>query len=175
MIVIGVDPGVTGAIVSYDSNGNLKLMPIPLINFKLIKKEIDWGFLKQYIESSFMDWSFNDARIPVPSPNTHVFIEQTWSHRGQGISSTYKFGYNSGILHGLFLALGFPITYVSPQRWKKEMGLIGKDKKDSVVKAENLFPKYKSWFRGPKGGIKDGLAEAALIAKYGYDVISEGS
>jgi len=58
----------------------------------------------------------------------------------------------------------FRLVRVRPQAWKKKMGLIGKDKTASRGLARELFPQYAERFKLVK---HDGLAEAALIARYG--------
>jgi crossover junction endodeoxyribonuclease RuvC len=166
MIVIGIDPGIGGGIASY--NGEiLDVSPMPFIDEFAVKKEMDWQGVIDLAQTKWM--KHNE-----PNMNTHVFIEQTWAHPKQGVTSVFTFGYHSGALYGIFLALGFFVHYVSPQKWKAAMGLTGKEKLESVKLAETLFPEHQNVFRGPKGGPRDGPAESSLIAKYGYDFLSEG-
>ena len=91
------------------------------------------------------------------------------SRPGEGVSSAFKFGVVFGGLRAITAAKGVPITLVNPSVWMKGMGVGRGSKEASVIRASELFPTYAAEFRGPRGGIKDGVAEAALIAKYGYD------
>ena len=58
-------------------------------------------------------------------------------------------------------ALGLPLSFVSPVKWKKDLGLWGRDKDRSRQLAAETWPARAGWFarRGD-----DGIAEAALIA-----------
>ena len=78
---------------------------------------------------------------------------------------------NSGINFGKMLAWAEVITMADeiytpmPHIWKQNMRLT-KDKGLSVQRAETIFPEF-TGFRGPRGGLRDGIAEAALIAEWG--------
>jgi crossover junction endodeoxyribonuclease RuvC len=153
MEVVGVDPGLSGAVASW--NGT-QLCTVEVPSFKAAARglEVDWASL--YFD---VDIQFSTA--------DHVFIERVGSMPGQGVASTFKFGYVAGGFRGMFTAMGRPITLVTPQKWKKALS-VGASKDSSVARATQLFPSYAPIFRGPRGGLKDGVAEAALIAYYGF-------
>ena len=71
-----------------------------------------------------------------------------------------------GILLGAGAALDIPVTLVKPTQWKRLMR-VPADKRASVQRASQLFPHVASLFKGPRGGVFDGRAEAALIALFG--------
>ena len=76
----------------------------------------------------------------------------------QGISSTFKFGYNAGMLEGFLVAACIPYEFVIPAKWQRYMGcLTGGDKKITYKKAQQLFPLNK---------ITHSVADALLIAEY---------
>jgi len=62
---------------------------------------------------------------------------------------------------------------ISARKWKKYFGLTS-DKLKSVEKAEELFAGEDIKFRGPKGGLKDGRAEALLLAYYAQRQAEKG-
>ena len=103
----------------------------------------------------------------------HVFLERVHSRPGEGVSSAFKFGCVFGGLRAMIAAKVIPLTLVTPTVWMKEMGVGRGSKEASVLRATELFPSHASAFRGPKGGKKDGVAEAALIARYGYDRLTK--
>lgn len=157
MEVLGADPGLNGAIASWDGQ-QLFVIIVPVFEAAKRGKEIDWSVLA------------SDVAITFPHA-AHVFIERVHSRPGEGVSSAFKFGFNAGGLRGMFAAMGKPITYVGPAVWKKALGLSAA-KDPAVALASQLFPNDAAFFRGPKGGLRDGPAEAALIAYYGYEKLN---
>ncbi len=90
---------------------------------------------------------------------------------GQGLSSTFTIAHDYGEIVGAVEALQLPFELVRPQDWQAMMlrgegKAKGKELKKSYTRvAERLWPRES--FRGPKGGLRDGKAAAALIAEYG--------
>ena len=81
---------------------------------------------------------------------------------GQGVSSMFGFGVSYGILQGVIASLGIPSVLVTPQRWKKAAGLMGKPKDYARTLAQRLYPAAELSRK------KDiGRADAILIARYG--------
>ena len=104
----------------------------------------------------------------------HVFLERVMSRPGEGISSAFKFGLVFGGLRGMIAVKLLPLTLVTPAVWMKEMGVGRGSKEASIIRATELFPANAKECRGPKGGKKDGVAEAALIALYGARILTRG-
>jgi crossover junction endodeoxyribonuclease RuvC len=154
MEIGGVDPGLKGAVASWDGR-HLSVVGVPTMAAASRGRDIDWATL-----SFEIDLIFNGV--------DHFFIERVGARPGQGVSSMFKFGFVAGGLRGLIASMAIPVTYVVPTVWKKAMGLSA-SKDAAFARACELFPSDVGLFRGPKGGIKDGFAEAALIARYGYD------
>ena len=71
-----------------------------------------------------------------------------------------------GLIVGAAAALGIATTQVKPAAWKKSLR-IPADKRAAVARATQLLPTLGGLFKGPRGGVFDGRAEAALIALYG--------
>ena len=94
-----------------------------------------------------------------------ALIERVHAMPKQGVSSTFKFGTNYGLLRGFLIALSIPFEEVTPQRWQKHMGCLTRgDKNVSKAKAQQLFPGLK---------IGHATADALLIAEYGRRINSE--
>lgn len=147
--IMGVDPGVSGAIAFYFSAypNVISAEDVPVTG-----NDIDAVTLA--------------ARIEQMRPDMCV-IEAVGAMPGQGVSSTFKFGCSYGIVRGVVLAQKVPLHFVSPQRWKKYFGLIGEDKDASRKKAQHLWPSSDHF-----GRKKDhGRAEAALMARFGAETI----
>lgn len=89
-----------------------------------------------------------------------VVLEDVHAMPKQGVTSSFGFGRTKGVIEGVFAANGRPITYVSPAKWKRALGLT-KDKGASRRRAIELWPDKAALFARVKD---DGRAEAALIA-----------
>ncbi|MBC8388982.1 MAG: hypothetical protein H8E13_13180 [Actinobacteria bacterium] len=145
MYFIGIDVGKSGAVAVINKTTK-KVYDCPLIKNKT-KKVIDINSL-YLILSSF-------------SANSTVLVENVHAFPGQGVVSMFSFGKGFGIYLGLLTALEMKYKLVTPQKWKKEFNLKGKNKKDSIAVAKKLFPNIKITKS------KDGRADALLIAEYG--------
>ena len=152
MRVGGVDPGINGAIASWDGE-RLVTLKIPSVKAKGRGNTVDW--IKLAKDTVFY-FPFVD----------HWYIEEVGAMPGQGVSSMFKFGYVAGALRGIISSMSAPITMVRPSVWKPDMA-VTKDKKQTAARAAELFPQDANLFYGPRGGVEDGVAEAALIAFYG--------
>lgn len=87
---------------------------------------------------------------------------------GQGVTSMFSFGYSAGFMYGLVVASGKPHTFLTPQSWKKIVGLSGSDGEQSRARASQLMPGCARFWPLKK---HDGRAEAALIAWAGKMMI----
>ncbi len=94
-------------------------------------------------------------------------IEKVHAMPGQGVTSSFNFGFGTGVYHGICRALKIPLVEVRPQEWQKGLGLPAdrkKRKKALAEKAQLEFPEIR--FFGAKGGVLDGRSDALYIAKY---------
>lgn len=148
MKIIGIDPGLSGGIALYD-NGDYWTndMPVFMIERNRRKKrDIDIPNLVVLLKSA-----------------DHAFVEQVGAMPKQGVSSTFAFGKGYGIILGILGALEIPVTLVTPQRWKKALG-VPKGKDAARMRASQLLPGCADQWPLKK---HDGRAEAAMIAYYG--------
>lgn len=150
MFVLGIDPGLEGAL-SYIDGERAKLVSIQMPYFE---KTGSNKKTKKFIDSS----KIVDILNANPTP-AYAFMEQVASSPQMGVVSAFSFGEGYGKIQGILAALGIPLTLVPPQTWKKSLNA-PKDKKEAIARANQLFPGAS--FR------KDGLAEASLITLYGY-------
>lgn len=157
-MIIGIDPGNTGAIAVLAEGGRLiAIHDMPLMaNGK--KQQVNpselTNILREYLTGRY--------ELAV-GPTVH--LERVSAMPGQGVSSMFNFGMGFGVIQGVVAALGIPVKLVTPQSWKKRAGLIGKDKDNARTLAQQLYPS------APLGRKKDiGRADAILIAKFGQEV-----
>lgn len=151
--LIGIDPGCSGAIVVLQSERCPE--PIEWMRMPTMKEgkaaRVDCAELVRFLE--YVDTG-------------HAYVEAVHAMPGQGVSSMFSFGHAAGSVMGVLTALRIPVTLVTPQRWKKAAGLIGKDKDAARSRAIQLWPR---WVALGKKGEGQALADAALIARYGSD------
>ncbi len=149
--VIGIDPGLSGAIAFFASVDDLMIIDVP--SFEASRgKQVDLHKLVS---------SFNEA-LTVYEPK-HAFIENVHTMPKQGISSAFKFGKTCAYLEMLIAAFSIPITLVTPQEWKKELK-VQKHKDNSRLRASQLLPEHANMWPLKK---HHNRAEAILIAYYG--------
>lgn len=83
----------------------------------------------------------------------------------QGVVSMFKLGASYGYLKGVLDSLGIPWFAARAKEWQRDVGIPAKaDKSVHVQVASRLFPTAELY--GPKGGVKDGRADALLMAEY---------
>lgn len=151
---IGIDPGVTGAIALLSPKGDLDdLLDMPTLLLTGTRQKVNAAELGKIISR----W--------VDLPGLTALLEQVGAMPGQGVSSMFGFGMSYGIVQGVLGALQIPVTFVTPQAWKKRAGIPAKAEKDfSRTIAQQLYP-LASLDRK-----KDvGRADAILIARFGLN------
>jgi hypothetical protein len=156
---IGVDVGRKGGIALISSTG-LSLWPMVVEQ----QRGLDLTALTAIVLQCGMPSS-----LPA-----RVGIEHNTARPGEVPDYAYKFGLQEGQLHGMFYAHGFYIDLLSPQTWLDKMGLPGKVwDQGCKQRLEILYRHFpNAQVVGPRGGIMDGLVEAALIAIYMRELYS---
>ena len=143
----GVDPGKSGAIVFL----NEKRVPL------LVIERMPW--VNNRIDSRALY-----GMLATAGDKLHVAVEKVHSMPRDSAKSAFTFG---GAYHGLLGIVDLfdaPLVLPSPQTWKKEMLRDrGKEKKDSVAAAHDIFPSLRPSLKTLSS---HNLAEAALIAAY---------
>ena len=163
-MIIGIDPGVTGAISYFSNNGELlSVRDLPTMALGK-KKQINAAGL-----SSFLDYAqnhFNSARDEWFDDKNCLsqvaYLEKVNAMPGQGVSSMFNFGMGYGVIQGVLAANNIPLHLVTPQSWKKYHNLIGKDKECARTLAVQKFPKAELHLKKHIG-----RADAILIGQYG--------
>jgi len=142
--VAGIDPGITGglAVIHNGQLSGVEAMPVH-----------DGRADGRAIDEILGEWE-PDA----------VYVENTHAMPKNGSQASFSLGLNTGIVLGVIQSNEFRLVRIPPITWKRKMGLIGKDKNASRGLARELFPNFADSFKLVK---HDGLAEAALIARYG--------
>lgn len=149
MIVVGIDPGASGALALIVDGELTDVIDAPAIDKRInVPTVTEW----------FKGWQTSVGRID------RVVIENVHAMPKQGVSSSFNFGRALGAVEAVPQALGLVCTYATPSVWKKSMGLVGKGKGASRQLATDLHPSWAAMFRRVKD---DGRAEAVLLAMWG--------
>lgn len=152
--ILGIDPGLSGALaILHPESARIRIVDMPLFEFtttRVRKKTDQYAIVREIVQQDL----------------AHVYIEEVAASPQMGVVSAFSFGEGFGILKGACAALNLPLTPVKPKDWKKQMR-VPADKRAAVHRASQLFPGVAHLFKGPRGGVFDGRAEAALIALFG--------
>ena len=155
MLIIGIDPGISGSICFLKDGKILDVIEMPtMAEGKKNKRQVNGSQIYNEISKRINNDSYQDIR---------VIIEQVSAMPGQGVTSMFNFGQSFGILKGICSAMQLPMYFVRPAKWKKYFGLIKSEKDASRTKAIEVFPYFSSELSRKKDSNK---ADAILIASF---------
>ena len=158
MLIIGIDPGISGSICFFEDGKILDVLEMPtMTDGKKNKKQVNGAQIYNEISSKIMG---------IEKQNLRVIIEQVSAMPGQGVTSMFNFGQSFGILKGICSAMQLPMYFIRPAKWKKYFGLIKSEKDASRTKAIEMFPYFSSQLSKKKDSNK---ADAILIASFYYE------
>ena len=157
MLIIGIDPGISGSICFFEDGKILDVIEMPVMTEgKKNKKQVNGA----QIYNEFL------KRINNKGDQTRVVIEQVSAMPGQGVTSMFNFGQSYGILKGICSAMQLPMFFVRPAKWKKYFNLINSQKDASRTRAIEIFPYFSAQLSKKKDSNK---ADAILIASFYYE------
>ena len=148
MTTIGIDPGLDGAIAKVQGS-DIEVWDMPTLEVKK-KRFVNAPMLADLISS-------------IKTPECEVFLERVSARPGQGVTSMFSFGTSCGIIQGIVAALHLPLTFVTPQMWRRKMG-VSKGKDGSRQRILELRPELAFRFSRKKD---HGRADAVLLALFG--------
>ena len=137
-LYIGIDPGKKGALAIIDGE-NVSVIP--------------------FDEDTYIQELHIASKLPCV-----CCLERVGAMPGQGVTSMFSFGTNFGFIQGVLQAYHIPFELVTPQKWKKEFGVSGKN--ESVTVCKRLFPGVSLLATEKCRKDSDGMAEALLMAEY---------
>lgn len=158
MIILGVDPGVNGAITVYctEKRQFLHSMNYPTKFDKNNKKQI-WVKMLYYAVNKLLLSYENQV------DNIIAVLEKVHAMPAQGVSTTFSFGRNFGIIDAIIncALIESNIYYVRPVDWKRKFNLFHKPKAAAKQYILENYPEAKALIT------RADQADAALIALYG--------
>ena len=156
MIIIGIDPGITGAISILENKKVIEVYETPtMIDRKKNKRQVNGAQITNIIKK----WLNKDKEVI-------AVVEHVNAMPGQGVTSMFNFGQSFGVIKGICSALSLPIYFVRPTKWKKHFNLIKTNKDASRTKVIEVYPEISSKLSRKKDSNK---ADAILIARYFND------
>tara|TARA_B100000287_G_scaffold359503_1_gene351537 strand:+ start:197 stop:697 length:501 start_codon:yes stop_codon:yes gene_type:complete len=163
MLIIGIDPGISGSICFFEEGKIVDVIEMPImVDGKKNKKQVNGAQIYNEISE----------RISTrKKENIRVVIEQVSAMPGQGVTSMFNFGQSFGILKGICSAMQLPLYFVRPAKWKKHFNLINSQKDASRTRAIEIFPYFSSQLSKKKDTNK---ADAILIASFYYETYKIG-
>jgi crossover junction endodeoxyribonuclease RuvC len=157
MLIIGIDPGISGSICFFKDGKIIDVIEMPtMTEGKKNKKQVNGAQIYNEISK----------RVNQTDNQTRVVIEQVSAMPGQGVTSMFNFGQSFGILKGICSAMQLPVFFVRPAKWKKYFNLINSEKDASRTRAIEIFPYFSSQLSKKKDSNK---ADAILIASFYHE------
>ena len=158
MLIIGIDPGLSGSICFMEDGKILDVIEMPtMAEGKKSKRQVNGSQIYNEILKRVNNHEKNDIR---------VIIEQVSAMPGQGVTSMFNFGQSFGILKGICSAMQLSMYFVRPSKCKKYFNLINSEKDASRTRASEIFPYFSSQLSKKKDSNK---ADAILIASFYYE------
>lgn len=147
VITLAVDVGAYGALAWLDERGNLlEVDDMPSISVRG-KQRVSAPGLAAMMKRHLLD---------------RVVVEGTGAFPGQGVASSFAFGYASGLVEGVVVGLGYPVEIIQAAVWKKRAN-VPKDKGAVRQMAQRAWPLMAERFALVK---HDGRADAALLGRW---------
>lgn len=161
MRILGIDPGVYGAIALLDGAA-LTVLDVPSVKATRSRSAVD-----RYELARMIDALASSGRID------HAFIEGVSSRPTDGHVGAFMFGRAYEALCMAVAAHFIPITEPTPAKWRNGLGIPRAEKPGDktfvVARADTLFPTHAHQWRAKCHADR---AEAALIAEYGRRVLA---
>jgi crossover junction endodeoxyribonuclease RuvC len=155
MLIIGIDPGINGAICFFENGEVKEILDMPnMAEGKKNKRQINGPQIYNEISKRI---------INISKKEVVVVIEQVSAMPGQGVTSMFNFGQSFGVLKGICSAMQLSMHFVRPAKWKKYFNLIKTEKDASRTKVIEIFPYISSQLSRKKDSNK---ADAILIASF---------
>lgn len=153
MRIVGIDPGLDGAIALIDTD----IMKLHVEDMPTYEIKVGRSMKRRISAHGFAMLLAGLYQID------HVFIERVGAMPGQGVTSMFSFGYSAGLTEGIVAARGCAYSYLTPQEWQK-LARVSGGKDGSREKASRLFPCDADLFMRKKD---NGRSDAVCIAYAG--------
>lgn len=178
MRVIGIDPGLSGALCLIENGVLAAVIDMPVMakgkGSGLVKNEVNPAGLATVLREWLAGISdASEVRVVVELVNSRPTTGPPQpcpvckrDRKALGSSSVFSMGDTGGCIRGVLAALGLPVEWVSPATWKRHFQLPGGAEMKEVARAHaiKLYP------GADLARKKDhNRAEAILLARWHID------
>jgi crossover junction endodeoxyribonuclease RuvC len=120
MTILGIDPGLDGAVALLTEDGDLlRIEDMPTL--------LDGAKGQRAVNPALL------ASIVYNSHASRAFCELVGPRPTDGSAAGFGFGRSRGIIEGVLAAAGIPLVMIAPPSWKRVAGIApGKENKDSA-------------------------------------------
>lgn len=147
---LGVDPGKHGGLALLSDS---EVIVTPMI---VAGKDIDLDAIAEWIDTHTMDMQ-----------EVVACIEKVGAMPGQGVTSMFSFGFNTGVVHGILATFQIPRYMVMPNKWKTSVLAGTKKDKDAAIEfCRRVFPTVSLLESTRSRRPHSGMADAICIAYY---------
>ena len=140
MRIIGIDPGLGGALAFIDDGILIWVADMPVLD-----KRVQTNPIQRLLQRE----------------RPHVVVVEDLHAMPRGSIASFSLGYSLGVVIATVQGLSLPLARMRPNEWKKIQGLSNKEKEASRLLATERWPAFADQFKLKKHVDR---AEAALIA-----------
>ena len=173
MIIIAIDPGITGAIAALDHRGR----PFGLHDMPVMERSS--GFVQNQVSPSGLDCLLGILINGSDRNEVMVMLERVGPMPKQAVSTVFSMGLTMGLIEGIIVGRRLAHTFVTPQEWKRAVGLPRVSKDEEGAAKDRKKRKGKDLARAlaqklyPDAELPlvkhHNRAEALLIARFGHE------
>lgn len=153
-VILGIDPGLSGAVGILDTSGKA----LEVLSMPVMVKGKGTGAVKNCVNPR----GLYDALKGYDAE--YCVLETVNSMPGQGVAGVFSLGDSYGAIRSVIACLGIPLINVAPVTWKKHFK-IQKDKEVARALAIQTFPEMSQMMVRKKDIDR---AESLLMALWGY-------
>lgn len=153
ILILGVDIGATGCLVVLDDEDNYRYvghLHMPTIKVAT-KSRVNGAAIAAWLNQYDITHAYVELVNGMPSNGVKI-----------GAASAFSFGHHAGVVEGVLQGALIPFQTVTPFKWKKNAGLLSREKDASRSKAVQLYPAVRDLDLIKKG---QALADAIFIAR----------
>ena len=164
---LGIDPGLSGAlaVVSSLRDGTEGYQVEEVFDTPILETKSKAASGKNSVDTAYLFLRLKELKAKYTG--LFSYLERVSAMPKQGVSSTFAFGEVFGATKQALTCSEIPWELVTPQSWKGRLRVPASPTQAIIARADQMLPGNAAVWRGPRGGLLDGRAEAALIAVYG--------
>ena len=163
MKVIGIDPGLTGALALIDHTGLAAAHDMPTI------ENGSQGRIRRWVDAAALNTLLRHWCSGADVNEILIVLERPTAMPDQDVSTLGSCFDTFGAIRGVIGARGYRLEIITSQKWKRFFGLIGDKNTKSKIKHASMDMALRFYPLAPLEKAKHhNRAEAILIARWGH-------